>query len=354
MTHHIVINSSNFEIGGVAVGPNAPGLVIAEVAQAHDGSLRMAHSFIDAIAASGANCVKFQLHLPDFESTTDEQFRIGMGSQDVDRFSYWHRTGFSSSEWTELALHTKEKGLIFLCSTFSVQGAEILRAMEIDAWKIASGEVESVELIDYMLEDKKPIIASTGMASIAEIESLLKQIREQGSSLVLLQCTSKYPTSIEESGLDFMEYLRTYGCAVGLSDHSGTPLPTLAALARGADVVEVHVTFDKRIQGPDSSSSISFEELELICQARDCFNAMDQNPIDKDLVAKELADNKKMFGKSVALKNDSAAGTVITEDMVCFKKPGSGIQRKELKNIVGKTLIHDVSARRLLKWSDFA
>jgi N,N'-diacetyllegionaminate synthase len=348
-----VSNRTNFNIGGVAVGPSAPGFIVAEVAQAHDGSLRMAHSFIDAIATAGADCVKFQLHLPDFESTTDEKFRVEMGSQDADRFSYWRRTGFKPTEWAELALHAKERELVFLCSAFSVQGAKLLREMEIDAWKIASGEVGSIELIDYMLEDSKPIIASTGMASITEIESLVKRLSKHGNPLVLLQCTSKYPTPIEEAGLNIMGDLEAYGCAVGLSDHSGTPFPALAALARGADVIEVHVTFDKRIQGPDSSSSISFAELEMICQARDCFEAIDRNPVDKDVVAKKLENTKVMFGKSVALKGDGTAGTVVTEEMICFKKPGTGIQRNELARIVGKTLVQDVSSRCLLKWSDF-
>lgn len=345
-------NPIKFQIGEAWVGLDFKPFVIAEVAQAHDGSLRLAHSFIDAAKQAGADCVKFQLHLPEFESTLNEKFRVNMGGQDKDRFSYWERTNFKLNEWQELISHARQNEIEFLCSTFSVEGVEILRDLGVQAWKLPSGEMWSSELIESMMEDGSPIIASTGLASMAEIESFVKQYKGCGSALALLQCTSKYPTPIEESGINLIPEFRQFVCAVGLSDHSGTVFPSLAAMAMNADIIEVHATFDRGIWGPDASSSLTFEELSLLCQSRDSFDRMKKNPVDKNQVASELKMTKELFSKSLALRSDLAAETVVEEKMLTLKKPGGGIPREAISGVVGKKLKTDVASRRLLEWDD--
>lgn len=345
-------NPIKFQIGEAWVGRDFKPFVIAEVAQAHDGSLRLAHSFIDAAKQAGADCVKFQLHLPEFESTLNEKFRVNMGGQDKDRFSYWERTNFKTNEWQELISHARQNEIEFLCSTFSVEGVEILRDLGVQAWKLPSGEMWSSELIESMMEDGSPIIASTGLASMAEIESFVKQYKGCGSALALLQCTSKYPTPIEESGINLIPEFRQFVCAVGLSDHSGTVFPSLAAMAMNADIIEVHATFDRGIWGPDASSSLTFEELSLLCQSRDSFDLMKKNPVDKNQVASELKMTKELFSKSLALRSDLAAETVVEEKMLTLKKPGGGIPREAISRVVGKKLKTDVASRRLLEWDD--
>jgi len=341
-----------FPIGDTWVGLDCKPFVIAEVAQAHDGSLRLAHSFIDAAKQAGADCVKFQLHLPEFESTLNEKFRVNMGGQDKDRFSYWERTNFSLGGWRELISHARQNEIEFLCSTFSVEGVEILRDLGVQAWKLSSGEMWSSELIESMIEDGTPIIASTGLASMADIESFVDQFRRRSSAFALLQCTSKYPTPIEESGINLISEFRQFGCAVGLSDHSGTVFPSLAAMAANADIIEVHVTFDRGMWGPDASSSLTFEELTLLCQSRDSFDLMRKKPLDKNEVASELEITKKLFSKSLALRTDLVAETVVEEKMLTLKKPGGGIPREAISRVVGKKLKRDVASRRLLEWDD--
>jgi len=345
-------NLAKFQIGGTWVGHDHKSFVIAEVAQAHDGSLRLAHSFIDAATQAGADAVKFQLHLPEHESTLNEQFRVNMGGQDKDRFSYWERTNFSLSGWRELCSHAEKNDIKFLCSTFSVEGVEILRDLGVPAWKISSGELWSPEVIESMMKDGKPIIASTGLASSAEIKSFVDRYKNCGNALGLLQCTSKYPTPIQESGINLISQFRQYGCAVGLSDHSGTVFPSLAAMAINADLLEVHVTFDRGIWGPDASSSLIFDELALLCKFRDAFDLMRNNPVDKDKVAAELVITRDLFSKSLALRVDLPAGSVITEEMITLKKPGGGIAREAINSVVGKKVKKDVTSRRLLEWSD--
>ena len=169
-----------------------------------------------------------------------------------------------------------------------------------------------------------------------------------------MQCTSKYPTNLEEVGLNIMhQYKRKYNCFNGLSDHSGTVLSGLAAMAQGADFLEVHVTFDKKMFGPDTSSSILIDELGLICKARDAFNVLNNQPLDKDEISQKLNSTKKLFGKSLTLKENSKKNTIITENMLTLKKPGTGIQALQKNQLLGKKLLKDKNASEILQWSDF-
>ena len=342
-----------FIVGKKKIGAKESSLVIAEVAQAHDGSLRVAHSYIDAVVNTGADCIKFQMHLPEYESTLDEPFRINMGSQDHNRYEYWDRTGFSVSQWAEIIEHATSCGLAFLCSGFSVSAIEILRDLGVSAWKLPSGEIESFELIDSMGQDKLPILISTGLASYKLINNIVEKVRSVNSPYALFQCTSRYPTPITDTGLNVMEELKRYGGPVGLSDHSGSILPSLLAISRGASLIEVHIAFDKRIDGPDVESSITVDELRMLCEGRDVFHKIDQNIVDKDSVAESLSNVREIFSKSLALTEFQNAGTRLTEDMIGLKKPGGGIKRQDAARVVGRILRHNKEPNRLLDWTDF-
>ena len=162
----------------------------------------------------------------------------------------------------------RQRGLIFLSSAFSLQAIDMLQRLGTSAWKVASGEFRSRILLDAMVATGAPILFSTGMMSWAEIAKAVGWLRSKGAAHALLQCTSVYPTPLEQVGLNVLDRLRhEYHCPVGLSDHSGSPFPGLSALARGADIVEVHVTFHRAMFGPDTQASITFKELELICVA---------------------------------------------------------------------------------------
>lgn len=340
-------------IAGRRIGPGEPAFLIAEVAQAHDGSLGMAHAFINAAAGAGADAIKFQTHIAAAESTLEEPFRVRLSGQDATRYDYWRRTEFSPNEWRELAGHAKECGVIFLSSPFSVLAAEMLREIGMAAWKIGSGEYKSTDLLSAVVETGEPILLSTGMSSYDEIESTVRYIRDSGASIALFQCTSKYPTPLEEVGINVIDELRgRFNCPAGLSDHSGTPWPGLAALARGADLLEVHLTFDKRMYGPDVPASLTIEDFKLLSEARDAFERMDRNPVDKNAMAGTLTDLREMFTKSLALRQPLLAGGVLTHELMTAKKPGTGIPLEKLDSVVGRRLKRDVSVDRLLSWED--
>lgn len=345
--------TSHIKIGNRKIGPGEKCFVIAEVAQAHEGSLGQAHAFIDAAAAAGADAIKFQTHIAAAESTRDEQFRIPMSGQDKTRYDYWKRMEFTPEQWAALTVHAKEAGLIFLSSAFSVEAVELLKKIGMPAWKIGSGEFRSAELMAAMVKTKKPILLSTGMSRYDEVKDAVKTFQQAKAPFALLQCTSNYPTSLEDVGLNVIEeYRARYKCPVGLSDHSGTSYPSLAAMAQGANILELHVTFDHLSYGPDVPASVTFDELAFICDARDSFHVMARNPVDKDKMAIKMEKMRGLFTKSVALTSPQKKGTVISVKMLAPKKPGTGIPFTEKDKLVGLRLKRDVPSDRLLTWED--
>jgi N-acetylneuraminate synthase len=336
-----------------AVGSPHSAFLIAEVSQNHEGSLGMAHAYIEAAAQAGADAIKFQTHIAAAESTRDEPFRIQFSRQDATRYAYWKRMEFSPEQWAGLASHAREKGLVFLSSPFSVAAVRLLQQLGVKAWKVGSGEVRSPDLLRAILEAGGPILLSTGMSSWADIDSNVQHLQASGAEVALFQCTSKYPTPLEQVGLNVLSEMRErYDVPVGLSDHSGTPFPALAALARGCDLLELHVTFDRRLFGPDVSASVTFEEFQLIRAARDSFERMDRHPVDKDAIAQDLGPLRAMFGKSLALVSDLRAGERLSSQHLTLKKPATGIPPDRMIEVLGRRLARDVSSERLLAWED--
>ncbi len=318
-------------------------LLVAEVAQAHDGSLGLAHSFIDSSAKAGADAIKFQLHLAEFESTPREKWRIKFSKQDKSRYDYWKRMEFSKEQWQELANHAKEKGLKFILSPFSIESTEILDKSLVYAWKIASGEFENRPLIERLAKDNKNLIISTGMSSYEEIDNVLNIVKKERTDFTLLQCTSKYPCNEKDIGLNVIEEFKLrYGCPVGLSDHSGSIFPSIAAASIGVSLIELHVTYSKEMFGPDVSSSVTFEDFKLVKEGVRYVEKMRKNPIDKNLYSSVLSPMKKLFGKSIVASRDLTSGEVINFADLAFKKPGDGISPEKYGYFVGKTLKLDI------------
>jgi N-acetylneuraminate synthase len=344
---------NRLSIGGRDIGPGCPALLIAEVAQAHDGSLAMAHAFVDAAGEAGADAVKFQTHIAAAESTLDEPFRVRFSQQDPTRFHYWRRMEFTPEQWQELAAHTRDRGLVFLSSAFSVAAVELLQGIGMAAWKIGSGEFASADLWGAMAETGAPILFSTGMAKRAEIAKAVTTFRARNLPYALMQCTSAYPTPLEAVGLNVLDDLRQeFDCPVGLSDHSGSIFPGLAALARASNLLEVHVTFDRRMFSPDTAASLTFDQLKTLGEMRDALQTMDSHPVDKDAMAEQLLGMREIFGKSLAPARPLAAGTVLRPDMIVTKKPGGGIPLGAAGQITGRRLVRDVGPDRILRWTD--
>jgi N-acetylneuraminate synthase len=345
---------ASFQIGSREVGNNHPPLIIAEVAQAHDGSLGTAHSFIDAVAETGVEAIKFQTHIAASESSNREPFRVKFSKQDETRFDYWKRMEFKPEQWLDLADHARQRGLIFISSPFSVEAVELLEKVGMPCWKIASGETSNPQLLERIMRTKKPILLSTGLSDWLEIDSLVKKIQDKRISLLLMQCTTQYPVQPERIGLNLLGEMKDrYGTLVGLSDHSGCIYPGLAAIVLGASVVEVHVTLDRRMFGPDVKASLTPRELaQLADGSKFLWKAM-QNPGSKHSLSCDQVELKAIFGKSLYLLNDLKKGQRIQEKDLTVRKPGDGIPASRMNEIIGKTIRYDIQGQTFLKEEDF-
>jgi N-acetylneuraminate synthase len=327
--------------------------IIAEVAQAHDGSLGLAHAYIDAIADAGADAVKFQTHIAKAESTLDEPWRVKFSSQDKSRYDYWKRMEFSVEQWSELAEHSRSRGLDFLSSPFSVEAAIILEKIGVKQWKIGSGEIYNPILLDYLLGTNIPILFSSGMSSIADIDNVINQAIKKSIPFGIFQCSSSYPTPPELWGLEVLSSFRErYNCPVGLSDHSGDIYAGLAATTLGADFIEVHVTFDKHMFGPDVSSSITINELKQLVTGSKLIKSSLNNKDDKDILVSDTSNLKKTFGRSLALVSGLPAGSKLSKKDLTLKKPGTGILYDDINKVIGRSLKTHKGIDKLLTWDD--
>lgn len=328
-------------------------MIIAEVAQAHDGSLGMAHAFVDAVARCGVDAVKFQTHLANAESSPQEPWRVKFSYQDATRYDYWKRMEFTEAQWNGLREHAGEKGIQFLSSAFSLEAVDMLKRVGVAAWKIASGEFNNTPLIDAMLETGLPVLLSTGMSRLSEIEAALTRIRARGVQTTLMQCTSEYPCPPEKVGLNLLQvFRRRFGCGVGLSDHSGTIYPGLAAATMGIDALEVHVTLSREMFGPDVKASVTTAELRQLIDGIRFIERMKLSPVSKDEMAAELAPLRSMFTKSVAARVALAAGAVIGAGDLALRKPGTGIPADQMHSLIGRRVVREIAAGEFLRETD--
>jgi N-acetylneuraminate synthase len=327
--------------------------IIAEIAQAHDGSLGLAHAYIDAIADAGADAVKFQMHIAKAESTLDEPWRVKFSSQDKSRYDYWKRMEFSAEQWLELAEHSRSLGLDFWSSPFSIEAAIILEKIGIKQWKIGSGEIYNPILLDYLLDTQLPILFSSGMSSVADLDNVIDQAVKKSTPFGIFQCSSSYPAPPELWGLEVLSSFRKrYNCPVGLSDHSGNIYAGLAATTLGADFIEVHVTFDKKMFGPDTSSSITINELKQLVTGSKLIKSSLNNKDDKDILVSDTSNLKKTFGRSLALVSGLPAGSKLSKKDLTLKKPGTGILYDDINKVIGRSLKTHKGIDKLLTWDD--
>lgn len=337
--------SSAVNIQGRAVGAGYPVLLVGEVAQAHDGSLGAAHAYIDAIAAAGADAVKFQTHLAAEESTPGEPWRVRFSPQDATRYDYWKRMEFTEPQWRGLFEHARDRGLLFLSSPFSVAAVDLLERVGVPAWKIGAGEVTTPDLMAAVARTGKPVLLSTGMSPWAEIDRAVEGLRARAVPFAVYQCTTAYPCPPEQTGLNVLDELRRrYECPVGLSDHSGTIYPGLAACALGANLVEVHVTLSRRGFGPDVPASLTPDELQSLVRGVRFIEGALASPVDKDAAAASLSVLRATFRKRIVARTDLPAGRRLAPGDLAFKKSGRGMPADGVEAAVGRTLRRAVSA----------
>lgn len=291
------------------------------------------------------DAVKFQTHLAHAESSTHEPFRVKFSYEDATRYDYWQRMQFTPEQWIGLKQHCEDKDLEFISSPFSNAAVDLLERVGVKRYKIGSGEVNNFLMLEKIAQTGKPILVSSGMSNWAELDQTVAFLKPFGNALTLLQCTTAYPTKPEQWGLNILPELKNrYGLPVGFSDHSGDIYAGLAAPALGAEVLEFHAVFDKRMFGPDAAASLTIEQIkQLVTGVRQIQTAL-TTPVDK-------TDNtgfdalKKIFEKSLAVNKDLPAGHIISKADLEAKKPkGYGIAAASFQGIIGKKLNRPLKA----------
>ncbi len=333
-------------------------LISAELGLSHEGSLGFATKFIESCAGAGVDLIKFQMHFADAESSAREKFRVNFSLQDKTRWDYWKRTEFTVDQWKMLFDTCIDFDVAPQVTVFSYRAIEFCQELGIDHIKLGSGDLDNLELgaliLDwYDVNQNLSLTISTGMASMEEIDDAIKRFEKLSSrqQLIVLQCTSMYPTPLEKVGLSIMSEIRSsYGVRVGLSDHSVGLTASMLAISMGADLVERHVVFDRRMFGPDTSSSITLDELQQLTRFRDEYRILSKST-SKNQLAIELNEQKKLFGRSLALKKSLPQGSTISSDDFCLKKPSGGYGWENRNLFLGKALVRDYDKMDLLEES---
>ncbi|MBK8450446.1 MAG: N-acetylneuraminate synthase family protein [Saprospiraceae bacterium] len=327
--------------------------LVAEIAQAHDGSLGILHSYIDALSTTGVQTIKFQIHIADAESSEFEKFRIPFSYVDASRKDYWKRMEFSKEQWILIKNHCEEKGMEFLATPFSLAAVRLLEELQVKRYKIGSGDISNLLLVDKIAETHKPIILSSGMSDWQELDRAVNYIRKLHNSISIMQCTTAYPCPPEQIGLHLIQEIKNrYHCPVGFSDHSGSIFAGIAAVALGATILEFHAVFDRRMFGPDSKASITIDEIKTLAEAISF--------VEKAFTLtnfKEASGNfeelKTMFGKSLVTNKSLSAGHTLTKDDLETAKPsGRGIPASDFEKVIERKLLINKEQYEFINWSD--
>ncbi|MBU0596335.1 N-acetylneuraminate synthase family protein [Candidatus Bipolaricaulota bacterium] len=329
------------DVGGAAV------LIIAEVGSVHDGSFGNALRLIDVATECGADVVKFQTHISAAETLRDAPMPAYFKGEP--RYAYFERTGFSLGQWLEMKAHCDDVGIEFLSSPFSIEAVDLLERVGVTRYKVPSGEGTNLPFLNRVGETGKPVLLSSGMSTWAELDGAVEAIRAHHDRITVLQCSSEYPCLPERVGLNVLQEMKErYGLPVGLSDHTMTAYSSYAAAVLGATVIEKHLTFSRKMYGSDAKHSLEPQQFaELVAGVR-AIEAMLAARVDKDDVER-YAEMKHVFEKSIVAAADIAEGTVLTREMLAFKKPGTGISASRAQDMIGKRTRRPIAADTLLE-----
>lgn len=326
------------KIDSITIGKNSPCFIIAELSANHNGNLETALETVRAAKRAGADCIKLQTYTADTITidSNKEDFIITGTIWEGKNLYQLYQEAYTPWEWhVEIQKVAQEEGLICFSSPFDPTSVDFLETLNVPAYKIASFEITDIPLIEYVASKGKPVIISTGIATLEDIELALDACRRMGNEqIALLKCTSSYPAPIEEANMAMIkDFEERFGVVVGLSDHTmGSTVP-IVATCFGAKIIEKHFILDRSIGGPDASFSMNEQEFSKMVKAvREAEKAIGK--VDYTLTEKQQAG--KNFSRSLYVVNDIKAGEVITKENVRSIRPGFGLHPKYLKDVLGK------------------
>lgn len=343
------------KIGNHLIGENEPCYIIAEAGVNHNGDPDLAKLLIDVAVQSGVDAIKFQtFKAASLVTQTAEKARYQKNLIDCDESQYEliRKFELDYDVFLELKKYAEEKKIDFLSTPFDFESVDFLDEIGVLAFKISSGEINNLTLLRYISQKQKPIILSTGMSTLNEVEQAIRVIVEEGNqNIVLLHCVTSYPANVQDVNLRAMDTLQhAFGCPVGYSDHTLGIVISLAAVSRGACIIEKHFTLDNKLLGPDHKASLEPAELKKMTQAiREVELALGSGI--KIPSISEL-ENKKTIRRSIIAAKNIQKNTIITPNHLTTKRPGTGISPDFLLKIIGTRTTRDIKKDEILTWND--
>lgn len=340
-------------VGDKFIGEKEPCFIIAEAGVNHNGDIKLAKKLVDAAIWAGADAVKFQTFKAEEVAAEGAQMaayqekNIGKRESQV---AMLKKLELGYDEFSELKTYCDKKGVIFLSTPHDASAVEILDPL-VPLFKVGSGDLTNFPLLKKLVGKGKPIILSTGMASMEEVEETVDFLKSLNlKDLILLHCTSVYPCPVEEVNLRTMETMqKKFDFLVGYSDHTLGIEVSVAAVVLEAPVLEKHFTLDKNMEGPDHKASLEPEELkELVRAVRNVEKAMGSAKKETTSSEREI---KVVVRKSLVARVPISKGAVVEENMLTVKRPGSGIDPRRLVDVVGKKAKKDIKKDEVLTWS---
>lgn len=342
-------------IDGVKIGPNHPPYIIAELSANHNGSLERALETIDEAKRCGASAIKLQTYTADTMTIDSDrpEFSIEGGPWDGYRLYDLYKWAETPFEWHKAMFeHARKVGITVFSTPFDETAVDLLEGLEAPAYKIASFEMTDLPLVEYVAKTGKPMVMSTGMATEEEIEEAVTTAREAGcKELVLLHCISSYPAPIEQANVaQLVELGHRFKAVPGLSDHTLGTTASVAAVALGACLIEKHFILSRDDGGPDSGFSIEPDELTRLCKdTRAAWAAVGK----AGYVRQEAEQPNKMFRRSIYFMRDMKAGERVSERDIRRIRPGTGIEPKYFRSLIGRALKKDVLKGTPTEWEQF-
>lgn len=322
--------------------------IIAEIGSVHDGSFGNALRLIDVAAQAGADIVKFQTHIAEAETLMKAPNPSYF--KDESRFDYFKRTAFSFNQWQRLKQHALDHNIGFLSSPFSLEAVDLLEDLGVDFYKIPSGEVTNLPLLEKIAATKKEVFLSSGMSNWKELDAAVAIF--DPSKLTVMQCSSEYPCKPEHVGINVIEEMKERYCtSIGFSDHTVGYAAAILAVGRGACLIEKHITYSKFMYGSDARHSMEPSEFKKFCEMLREAQAIYSHPVDKDDV-RAYSDMKEVFEKSIVTSIPVQGGTKISMNNIAFKKPGNGISAGKYKSLLGRVFRHNLPQDHILQETD--
>lgn len=325
--------------------------IIAEGGSVHDGSLGNAKNLCKVAKNCGADAIKFQIHIAEDETLKNAPNPIHF--KEEKRYDYFKRTSFSFKQWQELKKHCDKLKIDFFVSVFSIEALKIIKKLNLEYIKIPSGELTNFPLLNEISKMNCKIILSTGMSNLKEISDAIKILNKK--KIVIMQCTSLYPTKNNQVGLNIVSYFKKkyQSHQIGFSDHTNSLASAIGAVVLGARFIEKHLTFSKDMYGSDAKYSFEPKDFKQYCNEIKNISEIIFNPVDKNNL-KDLKKTKKIFEKSIVTKKAIIKNQKFNLDNLTTKKTGKGIPAKFFYNIINKKSNSNIKKNTILKWKQIA